>query len=48
MNQHSANIVVRHTETTDADAIRRIFSAPQAIADTLRSRFRRRNERGSV
>jgi putative acetyltransferase len=39
MNQHAANIVVRHAEPTDAEAIRRVFSAPQAIAGALQLPF---------
>lgn len=39
MNQHPPHIVVRHAEPSDADAIWRIFSAPQAIAGTLQLPF---------
>lgn len=39
MNQPAATIVVRHAEPGDADAIWRIFSAPQAIAGTLQLPF---------
>jgi len=39
MNQHPANIVVRHAEPSDADAIWHIFNGAQAIAGTLQLPF---------
>lgn len=39
MNQPAVSILVRHAEPTDAEAIWRIFSAPQAIAGTLQLPF---------